>query len=194
MFPNINNMKIYLVCGKTNLRKGIDGLAALVIEAFSLDACDNAIFLFCGTCSDRFKALYWDKTGFVLYYKRIESGHFQWPRNQSEVKKINAHQLRRLLSGFSVEEKKLLSNFNGYVQTDGYAGYNFLDRTRHLGCLAHVRRYFVDSLKNSSYKASKSFSGEIVKDIDEVFELERKLSAKFNDDERLNYRRKNFSL
>ncbi|MSA20594.1 hypothetical protein GKC77_05215 [Lactobacillus ruminis] len=35
--------------------------------------------------------------------KRIENGHFQWPRNQSEVKKINAHQLRRLLAGFSVE-------------------------------------------------------------------------------------------
>ena len=68
MFPNINNMKIYLVCGKTDLRKGIDGLAALVIKAFSLDAYDNAIFLFCRTCSDRFKALYWDKTGFVLYY------------------------------------------------------------------------------------------------------------------------------
>ena len=67
--------------------------------------------------------------------------------------------------------KKFLSDFNGYVQTDGYAGYNFLDRTRHLGCLAHVRRYFVDSLKNSSYKSSKSFSGEIFKDIDEVFEL-----------------------
>ena len=45
-------------------------------------------------------------------------------------------------------------------------------------------------MKNSSYKASKSFSGEIVKDIDEVFELERKLSTKFNDDERLNYRRR----
>ena len=66
MFPNINNMKIYLVCGKTDLRKGMDGLVALVTEAFSLDAYDNAIFLFCGTRSDRFKALYWDKTGFVL--------------------------------------------------------------------------------------------------------------------------------
>ncbi|MFJ6967747.1 MAG: IS66 family insertion sequence element accessory protein TnpB [Ligilactobacillus ruminis] len=40
MFPNINNMKIYLVCGKTDLRKGIDGLAALVTEVFSLDAND----------------------------------------------------------------------------------------------------------------------------------------------------------
>ena len=53
MFPNINNMKIYLICGKTDLRKGIDGLAALVTEAFSLDAYDNAIFLFCGMLSDR---------------------------------------------------------------------------------------------------------------------------------------------
>ena len=53
MFPNINNMKIYLVCGKNDLRKGIDGLAALVTEAFSLDAYDNAIFLFCGMLSDR---------------------------------------------------------------------------------------------------------------------------------------------
>ncbi|MFY4504461.1 IS66 family transposase [Ligilactobacillus ruminis] len=42
--------------------------------------------------------------------------------------------------------KKLLSDFNGYGQTDGYAGYNFLDRTRHLGCLAHVRRYILSIL------------------------------------------------
>ena len=58
-----------------------------------MDAYDNAIFLFYGTRSDRFKALYWDKTGFVLYYKRIENELFQCPRNQNEVKKINAHQL-----------------------------------------------------------------------------------------------------
>ncbi len=85
--------------------------------------------------------------------------------------------------------KKLLGDFNGYIQTDGYAGYNFFDGTRHLCCLAHIRRYFVDSLKNSSFKLSKSFSGEIVKDIDEIFELERKLPDEFNDDERLKYRR-----
>ena len=108
MFPNINNMKIYLVCGKTYLRKGIDGLAALVTDMFGLDAYDNAIFLCCGSHSDRFKALYWDKTGFVLYYNRIENGRFQCPRNKSEVKKINAHQLRRLLGGFSVEDKKTI--------------------------------------------------------------------------------------
>ena len=63
-------MKIYLVCGKTYLRKGIDGLAALVTDMFGLDACDNAIFLFCGSRSDRFKALY----GFDSYYPCHDGG------------------------------------------------------------------------------------------------------------------------
>ncbi|WP_363319529.1 IS66 family insertion sequence element accessory protein TnpB [Ligilactobacillus ruminis] len=83
-------------------------MAAFVTEVFSLDVYDNAIFLFCGTHSDCFKAFYWDETGFLLYYKLIENGRFQWPRNKSEVKKINAHQLRRLLGGFSVEDKKTI--------------------------------------------------------------------------------------
>jgi transposase len=47
-------MKIYLVCGKTDLRKGIDGLAALVLETFDLDVYDNAIFLFCEYGQDFF--------------------------------------------------------------------------------------------------------------------------------------------
>ncbi|ULQ49445.1 IS66 family insertion sequence element accessory protein TnpB [Liquorilactobacillus nagelii] len=108
MFPNINKLKIYLVCGKTDLRKGIDGLAALVLETFDLDVYDNAIFLFCGTRADRFKALYWDKTGFVLYYKRIDNGHFQWPRSQNEVCRLQPSQLRRLLSGLAIEEKRTI--------------------------------------------------------------------------------------
>jgi transposase len=50
---------IFIVCGKTDLRKGIDGLAAFVIEEYDLDVYDQALFsLFCGTKKDRFKALY----------------------------------------------------------------------------------------------------------------------------------------
>ena len=56
--------QIYLVCGKTDLRRGIDGLASLVQENFNLDPYSEALFLFCGNRSDRYKALYWDKNGF----------------------------------------------------------------------------------------------------------------------------------
>ena len=65
--------QIYLVCGKTDLRRGIDGLASLVQENFNLDPYSEALFLFCGNRSDRYKALYWDKNGFMLLYKRLDA-------------------------------------------------------------------------------------------------------------------------
>lgn len=138
----------------------------------------------------------WKGSDFFMWMKHLiilaseKANTYYWVVTSGKFEEKNITVFTHSEGRSSETAKKLLSDFNGYVQTDGYAGYNFLDGTRHLGCLAHVRRYFVDSLKNSSYKASKSFSGEIVKDIDEVFELERKLSAKFNDDERLNYRRR----
>jgi len=93
----------YIVCGKTDLRRGIDGLAAVVQEQFSLDPYNQALYLFCGTRKDRFKALYWDGDGFLLLYKRIEAGRLQWPVNQDEVRKLTYLQLSRLLGGWSLD-------------------------------------------------------------------------------------------
>ena len=118
-----------------------------------------------------------------------KSKTYYWVDTSGKFEKRNIAVFTHSDGRSSETARKLLGNFKGYIQTDEYSGYNFLDRTRHLGCLAHVLRYFIDSLKNSSFKESKSFSGEIVKDIDEIFELERNISDKFNDDERLKYRR-----
>lgn len=49
--------QVYIVCGKTDLRKGIDGLAILIKEQFELDPFSGKVFLFCGGRKDRFKAL-----------------------------------------------------------------------------------------------------------------------------------------
>ncbi|NMV53462.1 IS66 family insertion sequence element accessory protein TnpB [Lactobacillus reuteri] len=57
---------IYIVCGKTDLRKGIDGLAIVIAENFGLELYDDSLFLFCGFRNDRFKGLYWDGEGFIL--------------------------------------------------------------------------------------------------------------------------------
>ena len=72
--------KVYIACGYTDLRCGIDGLAGIVQQQFRLDPFTNTLFLFCGRRRDRIKALYWEGNGFVLLYKRLESGSFQWPR------------------------------------------------------------------------------------------------------------------
>ena len=62
--------KVYIACGYTDLRKGIDGLARLVQQQFELDPFTNTLFLFCGRRRDRIKGLYWENDGFILLYKR----------------------------------------------------------------------------------------------------------------------------
>ena len=57
--------KVYIACGYTDLRKGIDGLARLVQQQFALDPFTNTLFLFCGRRRDRIKGLYWEKDGFI---------------------------------------------------------------------------------------------------------------------------------
>lgn len=97
---------IYLYAGKSDLRKGIDGLAALVKEQFLLNSFQkNVLFLFCGTRSDRFKGLVWEGDGFCLVYKRIEAGRLRWPRTQQEAVQISQAELQRLLDGMTILER-----------------------------------------------------------------------------------------
>ena len=63
---------IYLACGYTDMRKSIDGLAALVQESFGMDPFAPTLYLFCGKRRDRIKALLWEKDGFVMLYKRMK--------------------------------------------------------------------------------------------------------------------------
>ena len=98
--------KVYIACGYTDLRKGIDGLATLVQSQFQLDPFTNTLFLFCGRRKDRIKALYWEGNGFVLLYKRLESGSFQGPRNGEEVRKLTAQQYRWLMEGLQIDQPK----------------------------------------------------------------------------------------
>lgn len=98
--------KVYIACGYTDLRRGIDGLAAMVQKQFHLDPFANTLFLFCGRRRDRIKALYWEGNGFVLLYKRLESGSFQWPRKESEAKTLTAQQYRWLMEGLSIDQPK----------------------------------------------------------------------------------------
>jgi len=99
---------IYLACGFTDLRKSVDGLAAIVKCDFGLDPFGNSLFLFCNKGRNRLKALNWDSNGFIIYYKRLD-GHgakFVWPVEQKDVKNITTIQLRKLLDGFSIDPPK----------------------------------------------------------------------------------------
>ena len=105
--------KVYIACGYTDLRRGIDGLAAMVQQQFHLDPFTNTLFLFCGRRRDRIKALYWEGNGFVLLYKRLESGSFQWPRSENEAKALTIQQYRWLMEGLSIDQPKALGPVKG---------------------------------------------------------------------------------
>jgi transposase len=97
---------VYIACGYTDLSQGIDGLTALVYQQFHLDSFTNTLFLFCGKRRDGIKALCWEGNGFVLLYKRLEFGSFQWPRKESEARSLTPQQYRWLMEGLSVDQPK----------------------------------------------------------------------------------------
>ncbi|WP_304684541.1 IS66 family insertion sequence element accessory protein TnpB [Ileibacterium valens] len=102
---NINVDKVYLAAGYTDMRLGIDGLAALCEYVHNIDTMQNVLFLFCGRKSDRIKGLLWQGDGYLLLYKRLNSGRFRWPRNKNEVLELSEQQLRWLLDGLSITQK-----------------------------------------------------------------------------------------
>ena len=105
--------KVYIACGYTDLRKGIDGLARMVQQQFELDPFTNTLFLFCGRRRDRIKGLYWEKDGFILLYKRLEQGAYQWPRSESEVRSLTPQQYRWLMKGLKTEQPKANRTVSG---------------------------------------------------------------------------------
>lgn len=105
-YTNVKN--IYIVCGKTDMRKGIDGLATLIQDAFELDPYGDSIFLFAGWNKDRYKCLYFDGDGFALLYKRLDNGKLQWPKDEQEVRTLSQQELRWLLEGLSIQQPKAI--------------------------------------------------------------------------------------
>ena len=87
------------------MRKAIDGLAAIVQQNFGLDVFSGSLFLFCWNRCDRIKALIWEEDGFVLMYKRLESGKYKWPRDSNEAKLITQKEFRWLMEGLSIDQK-----------------------------------------------------------------------------------------
>ncbi|MCH8500533.1 MAG: IS66 family insertion sequence element accessory protein TnpB [Aliidiomarina sp.] len=71
---------IYLHKAPVDFRKSINGLSAIVESEMALSPFSGALFIFCNRQRDKLKVLYWDRTGFCLWYKRLEKAKFKWPR------------------------------------------------------------------------------------------------------------------
>lgn len=95
---------IYIVCGYTDLRYGIDSLAAIIERKYHMNLfIPNTLFLFCGRSASKIKGLLWEGDGFLLLYKRVESGHFTWPRSGDDLRSMSSEQFHWLMQGFAIE-------------------------------------------------------------------------------------------
>lgn len=109
MLGDIRQAKnVYIVTGYTDMRKGIRSLVPYVMQNFKMDPYESSLFLFCGKKCDRLKALLWEPDGFVLLYKVLDNGRYQWPRNEKEVKELTWEQFTWLMQGLSIEQPKAI--------------------------------------------------------------------------------------
>lgn len=109
MLGDITQAKnVYNVCGRTDMRKGIRGLTALVQQNYQMDPTDSSLFLFCGKSRSQLKALLWEPDGFILLSKQLSNGRYQWPRTAAEVQKLTWEQFTWLMQGLSVEQPKAI--------------------------------------------------------------------------------------
>ena len=93
--------QVYIVCGYTDLRSGIDTLASIIdAKTDNSPFVPDTLYLFCGRKADRIKGLVWGKDGFLLLYKRLEQGKFVWPRNEAEVRAMVRLPLQSLMALF----------------------------------------------------------------------------------------------
>ncbi len=105
MFLPTHNLKVYIALGTTDMRKSIDGLSILVSEKFNLDLFSGHLFVFCNRNQNMLKILYWDKSGFCLWHKRLEKNKFKWPRSKEEVMAVGTQELSWLINGLNIYQK-----------------------------------------------------------------------------------------
>ncbi|MBV6343046.1 IS66 family insertion sequence element accessory protein TnpB [Candidatus Magnetobacterium casense] len=98
--------EIYLHREPVDMRKSINGLSVIVLEEMGERMTEGRLFVFMSRCRRRLKILYWDRTGFALWYKRLERERFYWSHGEEdEVIGVSTEELGRLLLGFDIFQK-----------------------------------------------------------------------------------------
>jgi transposase len=94
---------VYLCREPVDMRRSINGLSILVEQGLALDPFEPALFAFCNRKRDKIKVLYWERTGFVLWYKRLEKHRFAWSLpGDADVMTLTGRELNWLLDGIDV--------------------------------------------------------------------------------------------
>lgn len=101
MFSDVPD--VFLYRDFVDFRKSINGLSLIVEQKMQVSPLTGSVFVFCNKGRDKLKVLYWDKTGFSLWYKRLEKDKFKWPSKlTTKSLYLSEQQLHWLFEGFDV--------------------------------------------------------------------------------------------
>ncbi len=107
------SVRIFVATEPADMRRGFDGLSAMVREFVGEDPLSGHLFLFRNRRGDRVKILYWDRSGYALFYKRLERGVFRIPRASGERSiEIDSSELLLVLEGIDLRGAKRQKRFS----------------------------------------------------------------------------------
>ena len=99
MIPVPSGVRVWLAVGRTDMRKGMNGLALQVQQVLGRDPHAGDLYVFRGARGDLIKIVWHDGIGMSLYAKRLERGRFIWPKAESGTVHLSRAQLSMLLEG-----------------------------------------------------------------------------------------------
>lgn len=106
------SVRVFLCLAPVDMRRSFDGLASMAEQLVRQDPLSGHLFVFRSRRGDRVKVLYWDRDGYALWYKRLESGVFRFPADATEAKEISASDLGLILEGIDLRSVKRQKRFS----------------------------------------------------------------------------------
>ena len=96
-------LRVFVAVAPADLRKGYDGLARLARDVVEQDPLSGHLFVFANRKRDRIKILYWDRDGYAVWMKRLETGTFRWPTPDAERVEWSPAELAAMLGGIDLK-------------------------------------------------------------------------------------------
>ena len=98
--------QVFLYINPIDFRKGFLGLSALVEIELGHNPFSGQLYVFCNRHHNKIKCLFWERSGFVLYYKSLSKEKFKWPKSKNELIQITGEQINWLLDGYDISVMK----------------------------------------------------------------------------------------
>lgn len=103
---------IFIAKDPVDFRKGVHSLAQFVTDSFGINPCDRSLYIFTNSAKNRIKCIYYDGTGFWMFYKVLNSGHFDWRMEGDGLVSISEEQLGWLLDGLCIDTGTVFKQFD----------------------------------------------------------------------------------